>query len=52
MAGVVEGFRWALLGATAPVGPLLILSSLVVIVLMITGLIYFYQTERVFADIV
>lgn len=53
MAGVVEAFRWALLGqqASAP-GALLLVSVGAVSVLLITGLIYFRRTERDFADLV
>ncbi len=51
LAGVVEGFRWALLGKAAPaLGPLA-LSCAVVIVLLVSGLWYFRRTERSFADI-
>lgn len=51
MTGVVEGFRWALLGseASAP-GPMLIVSSIMAVVLLISGLFYFRQMERQFAD--
>jgi lipopolysaccharide transport system permease protein len=52
MAGVVEGFRWALLGKAEGPGPLLIVSVGAVAVLLICGLIYFRQTERTFADLV
>jgi lipopolysaccharide transport system permease protein len=53
MAGVVDGFRWALLGIqdSAP-GPNLILSSIVSVVVLISGTIYFRRTERQFADMV
>ncbi|MFT3807410.1 ABC transporter permease [Arenimonas sp.] len=50
IAGVVEGFRWALLGKTAPdLGPLL-LSGSMVLLLLFSGLWYFRRTERHFAD--
>lgn len=52
MAGVVEGFRWALLGKAPTPGPLLAVSILAVLVLLIGGLIYFRRTESTFADIV
>lgn len=52
MAGVVEGFRWALLGKTDPPGALLAVSVGVVVVLFIGGLYYFRRTEQEFADIV
>jgi len=51
MAGVVEGFRWSVLGGAAP-NSLAYLSFAVVIVLFVTGLIYFKRVERVMADIV
>jgi lipopolysaccharide transport system permease protein len=52
IVGVVEGFRWALLGKTPPaMGPML-LSLAIVIVLLAGGLIYFRRTERTFADII
>ncbi len=52
MAGVVEGFRWALLGKSHAPGPLLWVSVAVVILMLLGGLQYFRQTERTFADIV
>jgi lipopolysaccharide transport system permease protein len=53
MAGVVEGFRWALLGTDqgAP-GPMLAVSSLVAVVLLVSGMVYFRRMERNFADMV
>jgi lipopolysaccharide transport system permease protein len=52
MAGVVEGFRWALLGtATAP-GPIMIVSALISLGLLVGGAFYFRRLERTFADIV
>jgi lipopolysaccharide transport system permease protein len=52
MAGVVEGFRWALLGKATPPGPLLLVSVATVAVLLIGGLIYFQRVEGSFADMV
>ncbi len=52
MAGVVEGFRWALLGKSTSPGPLLWVSVGVVILLLIGGLGYFRRMEKTFADIV
>jgi lipopolysaccharide transport system permease protein len=52
MAGVVDGFRWALLGETSAPGPMLAVSVAAVIVLLIGGLIYFRRMERSFADVV
>ncbi len=51
MAGVVDGFRWCLLG-TEPPGGMMIVSVLVVAVLLIGGLFYFRRMEKTFADIV
>lgn len=52
MVGVVQGFRWALLGQAAHVGPLLILSCVMVLVMFVGGLAYFKRTETIFADVV
>jgi lipopolysaccharide transport system permease protein len=52
MAGVVEGFRWALLGKSAPPSAMLFVSLLVVLVLLVGGLYYFRRMEQEFADIV
>jgi lipopolysaccharide transport system permease protein len=52
MAGVVEGFRWALLGKSDPPGALLWVSVVVVVVLLVGGLYYFRRMEQRFADIV
>lgn len=52
MAGVVEGFRWALLGKAQPPGVLLWVSVAVVVVLLLGGLYYFRRMEQKFADIV
>ena len=52
MAGVVEGFRWALLGTTGTVGPMVLVSCVVVAGLLAGGLIYFRRTEKTFADLV
>jgi lipopolysaccharide transport system permease protein len=49
MSGVVEGFRWCLLGQPAP-GPTLGLSVGSVCVVLITGLLFFRRMERTFAD--
>jgi lipopolysaccharide transport system permease protein len=50
MAGVVEGFRWALLGSAIGLEPIFIVSSLIVVILLVTGLAYFRHMERMFAD--
>jgi homopolymeric O-antigen transport system permease protein len=52
MVGVVQGFRWALLGSAPHVGALTILGFAMTLVLLVTGAAYFRRTERVFADLV
>jgi lipopolysaccharide transport system permease protein len=52
MVGVVEGFRWALLGTKTAPGPIIFVSAFVSIVLLITGALYFRRLEKSFADIV
>ena len=52
MAGVVEGFRWALLGKSGNPGPLLWVSVGAVVLLFVGGLFYFRRTEATFADVV
>ena len=52
MAGVVEGFRWALIGTAPPRLELLAISSAVVVVVMVGGLLYFRRMERSFADVI
>lgn len=51
MAGVIQGFRWALVGGEPP-GQMIFVSAAVVVVLLIGGLYYFRRMERVFADVV
>jgi lipopolysaccharide transport system permease protein len=52
MAGVVQGFRWALLGVGSPPSSLMAASVAVAVVLLISGAIYFRRAERTFADVV
>ena len=52
MTGVVEGFRWALLGKTAAPGQWMAVSVIVTLVLLIGGLYYFRRMEKTFADVV
>jgi lipopolysaccharide transport system permease protein len=52
MAGVVEGFRWALLGKQPAPGAMFAVSSLVVGALLISGLYYYRRMEKNFADVV
>jgi len=51
MAGVIQGFRWAIMGSDPP-GELFIISIIVVIILFVSGLFYFRRMERTFADMI
>ena len=51
MAGVVEGFRWALLGTETAPGPIILVSALVAVGLLISGAFYFRRMEKTFADV-
>jgi lipopolysaccharide transport system permease protein len=52
MTGVVEGFRWVLLGKESAVGGMILVSTIMVVLLLAGGLIYFKRMEDEFADIV
>lgn len=52
MVGVIEGFRWALLGKAAPNMEMMLISFAVVCLVLISGLFYFKKMERTFSDIV
>jgi lipopolysaccharide transport system permease protein len=58
MAGVIEGFRWALLGTDTAPGPIILVSALVAIIIFVslvdltTGAFYFRRMEKSFADVV
>jgi lipopolysaccharide transport system permease protein len=52
MAGVVEGFRWALLGTGTAPGPIIIVSSLAALMILVGGAFYFRRMEKTFADVV
>jgi len=51
MAGVIEGFRWALAGGPAP-GVITLVSVAVVAVLIAGGAVYFRKLEGTFADVI
>jgi lipopolysaccharide transport system permease protein len=51
MVGVVDGFRWALLGGRWP-GVTVLASGAAVLLILVSGLLYFRRTERTFADVV
>ena len=51
MAGVIEGFRWAILGGNSRIyWPGFLLSIAMVIIILITGIVHFRKTEKTFAD--
>ncbi len=52
MVGVVEGFRWALLGTATGPGPLLLVSVAAMMLILVSGLFYFRRMETTFADVV
>jgi len=52
MVGVVEGFRWALLGTDTAPGAIIVVSSIVALALLISGALYFRRMEKTFADVV
>ena len=52
MAGVVEGFRWALLGRSGSISPEILVSSAVAVGLLVSGLYYFRRLERTFSDVI
>jgi lipopolysaccharide transport system permease protein len=52
MTAVVEGFRWALLGTSDAPGPMVAISSSIAIIILVTGVYYFRNMERTFADTV
>lgn len=52
MAGVVEGFRWALLGTDTAPGPMLLVSTLAAMALLTSGAFYFRRMEKTFADVI
>ncbi len=52
MVGVVEGFRWALLGTDTAPGPMIIVSTMAALALLVSGLYYFRRLEKTFADVV
>jgi lipopolysaccharide transport system permease protein len=51
MVGVVEGFRWALLGTQTAPDPIILVSALVAVGLLVSGAYYFRRMERTFADV-
>lgn len=53
LVGVIEGFRWALLGTQQSISPLMIaISTGIALLIFITGLFFFRRMERIFADMI
>ncbi len=52
MVGVVEGFRWALLGTDTAPGPVIVVSSVAALLILVGGAFYFRRMEKTFADVV
>ncbi len=51
MVGVVEGFRWALLGTQTAPGVMVLISALAAILILVSGAFYFRRMEKSFADV-
>lgn len=52
MVGVIDGFRWSLLGTAMPNWTGMLISAASVFVIFTGGLLYFRKTERTFADVI
>src|SRR5918992_242963 len=52
MAGVVEGFRWGLLGVQTRPGMMVFVSGVTSLAILATGILHFRKTERTFADVI
>jgi lipopolysaccharide transport system permease protein len=52
MTGVVEGFRWALLGTTSAPNSMIYVSAVIAVLVLVSGLFYFRRVERTFADMI
>jgi lipopolysaccharide transport system permease protein len=52
MVGVIEGFRWSLLGGGPSPIPAIVISVVITTILLVTGIAYFRRTERTFADVI
>ncbi len=52
MAGIIEAFRWAILGVRAPAWDTFIVSMVVVVAVLVTGCFYFRKVELAFADVI
>lgn len=53
LVGIIDGFRWAILGGNAQIyWPGFILSTLLVAIMLVSGIYYFRKTEKSFADVI
>jgi len=52
MVGVIEGFRWMLLGTRTQPSPMIAVSTATAVAILAAGICYFKKTEKSFADIV
>jgi lipopolysaccharide transport system permease protein len=52
MVGIIEGFRWTLLGTTAPDATAMALTTALTVVLLVSGVMFFKRAERSFADVI
>lgn len=53
MVGVIDGFRWAILGGNTQLyWPGFLLSLFLILVMLVTGVVYFRKTEKTFADVI
>ena len=52
MAGIIEVFRWAILGMSSPDWMSISISFSVVVILLVSGLYYFRRVEKTFADVI
>ena len=52
MVGVIDGFRWCILGTATPNWTGIIISAVSVLVIFMGGLLYFRKMERTFADVI
>lgn len=52
MAGVIQGFRWALVGAASPDPAVVAASSGMVVAVLLAGIVFFRHLERTFADVI
>jgi len=52
MSGIIEGFRWATIHTAIPSIPMLAASTVIIVFILVTGILYFRLREKAFADVV